>query len=440
MLTTLLALLAALPLQSAPTPPALAQPSTSLLPAGSTIVALAQGDRSATLIDGATLETRARFEFDVVPHEVIASACGTRAYVMLYGDGAHVGTEIAELDLEQDRLVGRHSIAPFERPHGVVEHRGALWFTAETARAVARFDPLTGRVDRVVGHGGAGGHMVALDPGHERGFVANVASASLSILDLGEAASGPTGIQSVAVPAAPEGLAVSPDGREVWLGHKVGGLVSIVDVDTAEQVATIEAGAFPFRIAFDCTGSRVYWTEPERGLLVEADAASREVLRQLQVGNGPTGFALHAAQDGGGVAVVSLAGEGRAALVDLTTGTVRHKLPSGPSADGICIAARREPVAPADPDAVGWLGIQGTNGQPAGVLVSRVAPDSPADRAGLRAGDRLLTLNACEVLDIDTLLRQLQGHCIGERVRFGLLRDGQEQSLTVVLGRRPLLQ
>ncbi|GAA3380782.1 S41 family peptidase [Streptomyces racemochromogenes] len=66
------------------------------------------------------------------------------------------------------------------------------------------------------------------------------------------------------------------------------------------------------------------------------------------------------------------------------------------------------------------------------IEVDRVQPDSPADRAGLRAGDRLLSVDARSVtgLEVADVVALLRGEA-GTPVALGLSRDGAGLTVTV---------
>ncbi len=66
------------------------------------------------------------------------------------------------------------------------------------------------------------------------------------------------------------------------------------------------------------------------------------------------------------------------------------------------------------------------------VGVSEVLTGGPAERAGLRAGDRIVAVDDTSTPDVDTLHRTLGGDQIGRRVRMGLLRGVQRLALEVV--------
>jgi aminopeptidase YwaD len=71
-----------------------------------------------------------------------------------------------------------------------------------------------------------------------------------------------------------------------------------------------------------------------------------------------------------------------------------------------------------------------------GVRLSGVREDSPAERAGLRAGDVLVRFAGDEVADLYGFTYALRDRRPGDRVEVVVLRDGQRLTLYAVLGER----
>jgi len=66
-----------------------------------------------------------------------------------------------------------------------------------------------------------------------------------------------------------------------------------------------------------------------------------------------------------------------------------------------------------------------------GVLVTEVTPESPADRAGLRARDIIIAIDNGVVGSVDDLQRQLSEELIGRDAELSILRAGAQQTLRV---------
>jgi membrane-associated protease RseP (regulator of RpoE activity) len=72
-----------------------------------------------------------------------------------------------------------------------------------------------------------------------------------------------------------------------------------------------------------------------------------------------------------------------------------------------------------------------------GVLVNRVVPGSPADEAGVRNGDVIVSVNSRSVDSPDALAEIVRGSSPGQRVAIQVVRDGDTRTLSAELGTRP---
>jgi Do/DeqQ family serine protease len=94
----------------------------------------------------------------------------------------------------------------------------------------------------------------------------------------------------------------------------------------------------------------------------------------------------------------------------------------------------------------GRIGVQGQNidaglaksyGLPnaRGVIVTRVVPKSPADKAGLKVEDIILKANGREISDFGQLRTVVGLLRVGDKVELDVLRDGKPKVITVVVGK-----
>ena len=72
-----------------------------------------------------------------------------------------------------------------------------------------------------------------------------------------------------------------------------------------------------------------------------------------------------------------------------------------------------------------------------GILISEVAKDSPADKAGLKSGDVIVELNDELAEDIGRFRSQVAGLAPGTKADLVVYRDGKKKNITVEVGKLP---
>jgi putative serine protease PepD len=85
-----------------------------------------------------------------------------------------------------------------------------------------------------------------------------------------------------------------------------------------------------------------------------------------------------------------------------------------------------------------YLGVQlGDPGDQAGVPVAEVVDGSPADEAGLQAGDRIVRAGGDEVDSIADVRGAVSSRSPGDELELEVTRNGDTETITVTLGDRP---
>jgi S1-C subfamily serine protease len=79
---------------------------------------------------------------------------------------------------------------------------------------------------------------------------------------------------------------------------------------------------------------------------------------------------------------------------------------------------------------------RGGQTQEHGLLVMRVEDNSPAEQGGMLMGDILVSIDGQAVTNADDLLALLTGERVGKAVQVGIIRGGNLQSVSVVVGQR----
>jgi|TARA_Y100000031_G_C8249883_1_gene399967 predicted metalloprotease with PDZ domain len=71
-----------------------------------------------------------------------------------------------------------------------------------------------------------------------------------------------------------------------------------------------------------------------------------------------------------------------------------------------------------------------------GVLISEILDDSPAEQAGLKAGDVIIEINDDEIWDSYDLTRKVQEYDPEEKITVKVIRKGRVKKINVILGER----
>lgn len=111
----------------------------------------------------------------------------------------------------------------------------------------------------------------------------------------------------------------------------------------------------------------------------------------------------------------------------------------------LLLVALAAPPTPADGESskksdTAWLGVMLGGNADNGVAVSRIVLDSPAEKAGLRARDVVLTVDGAPVDSNADLIREIQRHDPGSWLPVTISRNGREIDRRVRLSNRPLLK
>lgn len=85
-------------------------------------------------------------------------------------------------------------------------------------------------------------------------------------------------------------------------------------------------------------------------------------------------------------------------------------------------------------EARGWIGVALGRSERPGALVVRVAPDSPAAKAGLQPSDEIIGFDGNSIPNRDYLVSLVRQEPVGQRVQIDILRSGQHLRGDLVIG------
>lgn len=130
--------------------------------------------------------------------------------------------------------------------------------------------------------------------------VVNPDANTVTLFDVGADRNIPLG--EFAVGREPNGVAVSPDGKFVYVANTVDGTVSVLEVDLTQQpvakvAATLTVGTEPYGVAITPNGKKVYVTNSRSNSISVIDTSSNTVVKTItnvgpSVGAEPRGMAI----------------------------------------------------------------------------------------------------------------------------------------------------
>lgn len=301
----------------------------ALAPAATLLVLNKEGNLA--IVDPATRKVRATVRTGEQPHEVAVSADGKLAFVSNYGGGTAPGNSLSVIDIPARREIHRVDLTPLGRPHGLWAVNGKCWFTAESNSAIGRYDPVTNRVDQIIGTGQGQTHMVLALADESRLFTSNIASDSISILD--RAGVGNWKQTVIQVGKGPEGFDLSPDGRQLWSANSRDGTVSAIDVASRSLIHTFRVQTQRSnRLKFSPDGRLVLISDLESGELLILERDTRRERKRMPLGREVAGILI---TPDSARAYVAVTGDDNVAVIDLKTFELVDRLKTGVGPDGM---------------------------------------------------------------------------------------------------------
>jgi YVTN family beta-propeller protein len=286
---------------------ALAGISASAQTPSTAVVVTVRNAKALAIVDPLTMKMAGTIPIrDGLPHELTVSADGKLAFVTLNpkggndGEPVQPGYAISVIDLSAQKELRRVEIGPGSTPHGIVFVGGKVYYTAEGYRLIGRYDPALNQIDWMQGTAQIRTHQILVTKDTNKIITANTGSNTVTVMVKGELPpdyqkmdydSPPAwNVTHIPVRSGPEGIALSPDEKEVWVATRNDGGLSIVDLAAKKvtQTLKISNAPGPSTPAFTPNGERVLIADNAGGDVVVLDAAARKEVRRIKaVGHEP---------------------------------------------------------------------------------------------------------------------------------------------------------
>lgn len=291
------------------------------------LLVLLRDESALAIVDPAAGKVVGRVPTLKGPHEVTASADGKLAFV------ANQGTGIAVIDVAAQKQLRQVEVGPQSQPHDVHFAGGKVYFTAEGWKTIGRYDPTSNRIDWLLGTGDTP-HMLVLSRDMNTMFTANRVSNRVSVIE--GVFSGPPKWQVTGIPVpgkVPEGIDLSPDGKDIWTATRGDGGVSIIDVASKKVTQTFNVGMQDAnRLKFTPDGKLVLISDEAGNSLVVLDAVARKEIKRFNMA--PNAVLVH---PDGSRAYAALRKDNSVAVIDLKTLEVTNRIATGPDSGPGCM-------------------------------------------------------------------------------------------------------
>lgn len=301
-----------------------------------TLVVTNKSPFTATIVDVGSGRTLATLPTGQGPHEVVMSRDGSTAVVTDYGSGPAPGRTLTVIDVPNLKVARTIDLGEYRRPHGIVFLPGdsVVAVTSEANKFVVLVHVTTGAILKAVPTNKNGSHMVGVNAVGTRGWTGDIGSNSVTELDLVAG----TALRSIDVPAQPEAINVTPDGREVWVGSNATGKVSVVTTASGAVETAAEGFSWPYRVLFSPDNALVLIPDMRNEDLRILNRTSRKQLGRLEFKDGgPQGILF---TPDGRYAMMSLSKKTTVVIIDVAKQMVAGTLEVGTTPDGVAYTTR----------------------------------------------------------------------------------------------------
>jgi YVTN family beta-propeller protein len=205
---------------------------------------------------------------------------GLAYFTQPFEDGVGV-TRTKSRTVERFIATGDQPIGAAFSPDGATAYVTNLF-----GQSVSVIDIASGRLRSTISTGTFQPFVVRVSPDGERLYIAT----NNSVVLIAATATNQI-VNSVEVGFAPNGFAVHPDGRRMYVSAFLGGTVSEVDMVTERVVRTFSVGGTPQDMALNRKGTRLYIAN-EAGYLNEIELSTGRELPRIPLASGGFGIGV----------------------------------------------------------------------------------------------------------------------------------------------------
>jgi YVTN family beta-propeller protein len=228
------------------------------------------------------------------PHEVVLTPDKKTLYVADNGvvwmtETGSGDNTVSVVDIASMKRTATIDLGEYRRPHGITfdPSSGQVYVTTEKPSKLLVLDPKTLKVVRTIDVKGQAPHIVKLDQKQEWAYVSNTDTGTVSAIKLSSGA-----VTVMPCGERPQGQAMSPDGRTLYVANSGGNSISIFDLDQKKNIGRIMTGKAPVRLVVSPDGKTLIYALQEDRSAGIADIATRKELLRIPLGGRPVSMSL----------------------------------------------------------------------------------------------------------------------------------------------------
>ncbi len=249
--------------------------TNAYLQSENTLIVADRSESSVKIFSINTYKEIGNIKTDEGPNEIAVSNDGKKAVVSNYGIMDY-GSTLTVIDLENYLYSKTIDLGEYSRPHGIVflPDENLLAVTLEGRRSLALVDIDSGGIIRELKTGQDIPHLIVLDEKHQRLFISNIGSGTVSVVELNSF----TLLKNIFVGKGAEGIDISPDGKEIWVTSRNENSISIINSKTLKVEKKLKSEGYPVRLKFTPDGKHVLVSNIRSGYASVFDTKKKRMI------------------------------------------------------------------------------------------------------------------------------------------------------------------
>jgi YVTN family beta-propeller protein len=243
------------------------------------LIVLNKSENNAMIFDLRYDKLLAKIPTGEAPHEVAISPDKKFAVITNYGTRENPGNTLTLINLERLTVEKTINLENYRRPHGVAWiDNDKVIITAEANKSIVIVDVKIGQIIKSIQTEQDISHMLALSKDAKKCFVANIASGSVSVIDLKDSKL----LKNIPTGKGSEGIDITPSGDEVWVTNRAEDSIAVIDAKNFEVKKKIKIDGFPIRVKISMDGKFAVVSCARAGEIAIIDAKSKTLIKRIK--------------------------------------------------------------------------------------------------------------------------------------------------------------